>query len=85
MGLWCLYCGSFFVIAIAFILLFTAIAHKRRLVRPDVSDSALTRVWKAYLPGVVVVLDSLGLPIRTPVTLFKLRRSPVRNLIGVWQ
>jgi len=46
-----LYCLSFFVIAIAFILLFTAIARKRRLVRPDVSDAALTRVWKAYWFG----------------------------------
>ena len=48
-----LYCASFFVTAIAFILLFTAIARKRRLVRPDVSDAVLTRIWKAYWFGPV--------------------------------
>jgi uncharacterized membrane protein len=56
-----LYCGAFFVTAIAYNLLFCAIAHERRLVRPEVGDAELTGVRRAYYLGVVVYAASVGL------------------------
>jgi uncharacterized membrane protein len=55
------YCGTFFVIAIAYNLLFLSIAHHRRLVRPDVGDDELARVRRAYYLGVLVYGASVGL------------------------
>ena len=55
------YCGTFFVIAIAYNLLFLSIAHNRRLVRPEVGDDELARVRRAYYLGVLVYGASVGL------------------------
>jgi uncharacterized membrane protein len=55
------YCGTFFVIGIAYNLLFLSIAHNRRLVRPDVGDDELARVRRAYYLGVLVYGASVGL------------------------
>ncbi len=48
-----LYCFTFIAIAIAYLTLFASIAYKRRLIRPEVSDADLSRVWKAYWFGPV--------------------------------
>ena len=55
------YCGTFFVTALAYNLLFVAIAHKRRLVRADVGDAELAGVRRAYYLGVLVYAASVGL------------------------
>jgi uncharacterized membrane protein len=52
------YCGTFFVIAIAYNLLFFAIAYRRRLLRPEVGDDELGRVRRAYFLGVFVYASS---------------------------
>jgi uncharacterized membrane protein len=55
------YCGTFFVTGIAYNLLFLSIAHRRRLVRPEVSDDELARVRRAYALGIVVYAASVVL------------------------
>jgi uncharacterized membrane protein len=55
------YCGTFFMTAVAYNLLFFAIAHRRRLVRPDVGDAELAGVRRAYHLGVFVYATSIGL------------------------
>ena len=55
------YCGTFFMIALAYNLLFLAVAHRRRLVRPEVGDAELAGVRRAYYLGVFVYAASVGL------------------------
>jgi uncharacterized membrane protein len=56
-----LYCGTFVVTSVAYNLLFAALAHKRRLVRPEVSEEELARVRRAYYLGLVVYAAAVGL------------------------
>jgi uncharacterized membrane protein len=55
------YCATFLVTGIAYNLLFFSIAHKRRLVRPEVGDEELARVRRAYSLGVFVYATSVAL------------------------
>jgi uncharacterized membrane protein len=47
------YCGTFLCTSLAYQALFLSVAHKRRLVRPEVTDEALRRVQRAYRLGLV--------------------------------
>lgn len=55
------YCGSFFFISIAYGALLLTIAHKRRLVRPEVPDEVLGRVRRAYSFGPIAYALSTAL------------------------
>src|SRR5262249_30985052 len=55
------YCGTFLVTGIAYNLLFLSVAHKRRLVRPEVTDDELAVVRRAYYLGVFVYAASVVL------------------------
>ena len=46
-----LYCLSFLIGAFAYILLWAAIAYKRRLVRREVPNDVIARIWRAYRFG----------------------------------
>jgi uncharacterized membrane protein len=52
------YCGTFFVVSLAWDALFLSLARNRRLVRPDVSDAALARIRRAYTLGPLVYAGS---------------------------
>jgi uncharacterized membrane protein len=55
------YCGTFLVTAVAYNLLFLSIAHRRRLLRPEVGEDELARVWRAYAIGPLVYAASVVL------------------------
>lgn len=55
------YCGTFIVISLAYNLLFHCIAHRRRLVREEVTDATLRRVRIAYWAGLGVYVTSTAL------------------------
>jgi uncharacterized membrane protein len=55
-----LYCGTFVVTSVAYNLLFAALAHRRRLVRPEVGEQELARVRRAYYLGLAVYAASVG-------------------------
>jgi uncharacterized membrane protein len=54
------YCGTFFVTAVAYNLLFLTITHKWRLLRPEVTEEELARARQAYRLGLVVYAASVG-------------------------
>jgi uncharacterized membrane protein len=45
------YCGTFFVISLAWSALLAAIIWNRRLVKPEVADGTLARIRSAYMLG----------------------------------
>jgi len=57
------YCGTFVCISFAFNVLLFSVAHKRRLVRPEVPDTVLRQVRRAYgvSPAVYAVSVALAL------------------------
>jgi uncharacterized membrane protein len=48
------YCGTFLCTGLAFGVLLLSVAHKRRLIRPEVPDAVLARVRRAYALGPLV-------------------------------
>jgi uncharacterized membrane protein len=60
------YCGTFFLVAVAYNVLFLALAHRRRLVRPEVGEQELARVRRAYYLGLVVYGASVGAALWSP-------------------
>ncbi len=55
------YCGTFLCINVAFNALFLSVAHRRRLLRPEVSERALARVRWAYGLAPLVYASSIAL------------------------
>lgn len=45
------YCSTYVLVSLAYIALYFAIAGNRRLVKPSVADSTLTRIRNAYFVG----------------------------------
>ncbi len=52
------YCGTFFLVSLAYGALFRSVAHRRRLVRAEVPDADIARVRRAYSLGPVVYAAS---------------------------
>lgn len=61
-----LYCGTYFFVNIAFLILWWAAAGRRRLVKPDVRPSTLIRIRNAYWLGGPVYLCAMVLAFGFP-------------------
>ena len=53
------YCASFCGISLGYNLLFLSIAHKRRLVRPEIADATLASIRHTYTLGAVVYVAAV--------------------------
>ena len=61
------FCGTFLVASIFHNLLFEAVAHNRRLLRPDVSNQEIARIRRSYHFGLVMYTLSVVVSIWSAV------------------